>query len=138
MAETTKKTKIDKYTYAKGRRKTSNATVRLFEGKGESLINGKPLEEVFPSKTDKAIIHAPLTELGKMKDFYFTARTAGGGKSGQRGAIVHALARALVEYEPEYRVELKPKGYLMRDPRMVERKHTGFRKARKSEQYSKR
>ncbi|MCA9383508.1 30S ribosomal protein S9, partial [Candidatus Dojkabacteria bacterium] len=124
--------------YALGRRKTSTATVRLYEGKGDSTVNGKPLAEIYPSKIDKAIIHSPLKTIDKIGEFYFTVRTAGGGIKGQRDAIVHGLARALVDYDEAFKQPLKKEGFLTRDPRMVERKHTGFRKARKSEQYSKR
>ncbi len=131
-------TKLEKYTYAIGRRKTATATVRLFLGKGVSTVNNKPVNEMFPSKIDQRKIASPFKAIGKETDFYFTAVTNGGGTTGQSGAVRHALSRALAELNPDYRLALKPLGYLTRDPRMVERKKTGLRKARKSEQYSKR
>lgn len=130
--------KKSEYTYALGRRKTASATIRLYEGKGTTTVNGKPVEEVYPALADQKILRSPLAILDKVGDFYYTAVARGGGKSGQRGAIVHALARALVEYNPAFRETLKAEGMMTRDPRMVERKHTGRRKARKSEQFSKR
>ncbi|KXK26208.1 MAG: 30S ribosomal protein S9 [candidate division WS6 bacterium OLB20] len=130
--------KTDKYSYAKGRRKTASATVRLFAGTGQNTVNEKPLEEFFPVKLDQRRVMKPLQVLGKLKDFHFTARTTGGGTTGQAGAVRHALTRALVDYDQTYRGDLKKEGLLTRDPRMVERKKTGLRKARKSEQFSKR
>lgn len=130
--------KKQKYYYALGRRKNAVATVRLYEGKGESTVNGKPLEKIYASKIDKSIINAPLRAIDKVGEFYFTVKAVGGGKMGQRGAIVHALARAIIEYDDSLKKALKVHGFLTRDSRMVERKHTGKRKARKSEQYSKR
>lgn len=126
------------YTYALGRRKTSTATVRLYEGKGITTINEKPLETVYPAKLDQQTIFSPLLALEKKDKFYFTAKTKGGGVKSQAEAIRHALSRALVKFDKEFRTTLKPLGYLTRDPRMVERKKTGLRKARKHEQYSKR
>jgi small subunit ribosomal protein S9 len=130
--------KLNKYFYALGRRKTSVATIRLFEGKGDNTINGLSIKKLYPSKTDNEIILEPVKVLDILNNVYFTAKVSGGGKSSQKEAIRHALSRALVKYDETFKSVLKPKGFLTRDPRMVERKHTGFRKARKSEQYSKR
>jgi small subunit ribosomal protein S9 len=127
-----------KYTYAKGRRKTAVAGARIFEGKGEILVNDKPFKEYFPLEMDRNIIMEPLKTVEMNDKFYFTLRIVGGGVKGQRGAAVHALARALVKFNEELKPALKAKGFMTRDDRMVERKHTGFVKARKSPQYSKR
>lgn len=132
MAET------NKYTYSLGRRKTSTATVRLFEGKGESTVNDKNLKEYFPLKNDQKVALKPLYVLEKSKDFYITAVVKGGGKKSQREAISHGLARALVVLDEGNRTLLKKDSLLTRDDRMVERKKTGLVKARKAPQYSKR
>lgn len=128
----------NKYYYAKGRRKTSIATVRLYEGDGETLVNDKPIKEYFKLASDLRDTLTPLkvTDLeGKM---YFTAKVIGGGVTGQSGAIVHALSRALVKYDADLKKILKTHDLITRDNRMVERKHTGLRKARKAPQFSKR
>ncbi|MFQ5492824.1 MAG: 30S ribosomal protein S9 [Candidatus Dojkabacteria bacterium] len=130
--------KLAKYAYAKGRRKNAVATIRLFSGKGQSSVNDKTFEERYPGKSDQKYILEPFAVLGKAGSFYFTAKTVGGGVRGQAGAIRHALSRALLLVDPTFRGELKKHGFLTRDPRMVERKKTGLRKARKAEQYSKR
>ena len=131
--ETTKK-----YTYAKGRRKTAVAGARIFEGKGEIMVNNKPFKEYFPLEMDRKIIFGPLITVELDDKVYFTLRLVGGGIKGQRDAAVHAIARALVKFNEELKPALKAKGFMTRDDRMVERKHTGFVKARKSPQYSKR
>lgn len=126
------------YSYALGRRKNASATIRLYEGKGVSMVNAKTLEVAYPAAVDRKIIVSPLAELGLDDKYYFTAKTTGGGTKGQRNAIRHAMARALVKIDAEYKKPLKQKKLLTRDDRMVERKHTGFVKARKKPQYSKR
>lgn len=136
MADTN--TKTQKYFYAYGRRKTSVATVRLFSGKGESKVNDLDLKGYFPLENDQKITLLPLEVTKKSKDFYFTSKVKGGGKKSQRGAISHALARALVKFDEELRPELKKYSLLTRDDRMVERKKTGLVKARKAHQFSKR
>lgn len=138
MAETKTKQKIDKYSYAYGRRKTSVATVRLFKGDGVSMVNDKELKTYFPLDSDRKTVLKPLVTVEKLKDFYFTTKVKGGGKKSQTGAISHALARALVEYDSELKPALKKLSLLTRDDRMVERKKTGLVKARKAHQYSKR
>jgi len=127
-----------KYFYAKGRRKTAVAGARIFEGKGESTVNGKSFIEYFKWENDRKDILAPikLTELADK--VYFTVRVVGGGTKGQKDAVVHALARALIKLDVDLKPVLKASGFMTRDDRMVERKHTGFIKARKSPQYSKR
>lgn len=127
-----------KYIYTKGRRKTSVSTMRLYPTKGESLINDKKIDEVYPDSTDKARIFEPMKLTETLDTHYFTAKTQGGGTSSQIGAIVHALSRALAKESKEYKTVLKKAGLLTRDDRMVERKKTGLRKARKGRQFSKR
>src|SRR3989304_7555999 len=115
-----------KYTYARGRRKNAVAAVRLYEGKGDSMINNKPFAQYFPAKIDQKTVLSPLTALEKQTVFYFTVKATGGGVTGQKEAVRHALSRALIKVDPSYRLGLKPLGFLKRDPRMVERKKTGF------------
>lgn len=127
-----------KYYYAKGRRKTSVAGVRIYEGKGAIMVNKKPIEEYFKWENDRREIMAPLKTLELTDKVYFTVRAVGGGVNGQKGATIHALARALVKMDQDFKSILKKNGFLTRDDRMVERKHTGLIKARKGPQYSKR
>lgn len=128
-----------KYFYALGRRKTAVATVRLFEEAGISQINGNTIDKVYKSNLDLQELITPfkVAELDEKK-FHFTAKVLGSGKNSQLGAIKLGIARAIVKFDPEKKKALKDEGLLTRDPRMVERKKTGRRKARKSEQYSKR
>ena len=129
---------MEKYFYAKGRRKTSVAGVRVMNGKGEITINGKPLNEYFKWENDRQEVMGPLKVVEKLDQVYFTVRVVGGGVKGQKDAVIHGLSRALVKMDKDLKTLLKAKGYMSRDDRMVERKHTGFIKARKSPQYSKR
>jgi small subunit ribosomal protein S9 len=121
-----------------GKRKTSVARVILRPGDGTWWINGRSLEEYFPSATQRMVATAPLRTAGVEGTFDIRARIHGGGVSGQAGALRHGLARALVEADPEYRPPLKREGFLTRDARIVERKKAGLHKARKAPQYSKR
>lgn len=127
------------YSYALGRRKTSVVTVRLFNESGKNLFNDKEFEQIYTSKSDKAIILAPFlaTDLNPM-EFYFTAKSAGGGRYSQLEALGLAISRAIIKKYPEKKKALKDQLLLTRDSRMVERKKPGLRKARKAEQYSKR
>lgn len=136
MADT--KIKKEKYFYSYGRRKTSIATIRLYSGAGDNLVNALELKKYFPLENDYNVVLKPLIVLGKEKDFYFTTKVKGGGKKSQREAISHALARALVLFSEELRSPLKKYSLLTRDDRMVERKKTGLVKARKAPQFSKR
>jgi len=124
--------------YGTGRRKTAVARVFLRPGKGEMIINQKPVDEYVDSGILKMIIRQPLqlTETIDKFDLYVTVK--GGGIAGQAGAIRHGIARALLEYNPELRKRLKTAGFLTRDPRMKERKKYGQPKARKRFQFSKR
>jgi small subunit ribosomal protein S9 len=134
MAENT-----EKYFYALGRRKTSTATVRLFETEGKSKINGKDFSSIYKSDVYAIKVSEPfkVLELDPNK-FMFTAKTAGGGVVSQLEAIVLGLSRALVKMNESYKKALKDADLLTRDSRMVERKKPGLRKARRAEQYSKR
>ncbi|MFR9278765.1 MAG: 30S ribosomal protein S9 [Ezakiella coagulans] len=119
-----------------GRRKTSTARAILTEGKGRFFVNGKPVDEYFDLDTLRRLAKSPfvLTETEGKYDVKINVR--GGGKSGQAGAVRHAISRALLEADPELRASLKQAGFLTRDPRMKERKKYGFKKARKSTQFS--
>ena len=123
--------------YGTGRRKTSSARVFLTSGQGEIVVNGKPLDEYFGRETARMIVRQPLERLGiETLDAHITV--VGGGISGQAGAIRHGLTRALIDYDDALKPELKAAGYVTRDPRIVERKKAGLRKARKAKQFSKR
>jgi small subunit ribosomal protein S9 len=127
-----------KYFYAKGRRKTSTATVRLYEGKGESTINDKPVDTYVSTEFLKEQLNLPFKSIDQLGNFYFTAVVKGGGFNSQVDAIKLAISRALLKYDETLKPALKVNSLLTRDPRMVERKKAGLRKARRAEQYSKR
>lgn len=127
-----------KYYYALGRRKTASATVRLYQGKGDSVVNGKPVAEFFPLAAHQKRLQEPFAALIESGDYYFTAKAVGGGTTGQLDAIVLGISRALVKQDESHKSPLKTNGLLTRDDREVERKRTGFRKARKKPQFSKR
>jgi small subunit ribosomal protein S9 len=121
-----------------GRRKTSVARVRLLPGQGQVIINGKPVEEYFPSPMVRANVALPL-RLTHVADRYdAVVRVEGGGLSSQAGAIRHGIARALLDVDETFRPILKKAGLLTRDPRMKERRKYGLKKARKAPQFSKR
>lgn len=121
-----------------GRRKRSTARVRLMEGEGEVLVNGKPIADVFPSALARDTYSAPLRVIGQLHSFYGSIHVSGGGVSGQIGAIRHGIARALVAYKEDFRPLLRKAGFLTRDPREVERKKYNLHKARRAHQFSKR
>lgn len=124
--------------YATGRRKTSSARVYLSKGKGDITVNSKPLNEYFGRQVAQMLVMQPLklTELDEKVNIKVMVK--GGGSFGQAGAIRHGISRALIEYDEELRPQLKKAGLLTRDPRKVERKKPGLKKARKSSQFSKR
>lgn len=124
--------------YGTGRRKTSTARVFLQKGKGAILVNGKPIDEFFGRKTSSMIVRQPLQTVGMEESFDVTVTVAGGGITGQAGAIRHGLTRALIEYDETLRKPLRDGGFVTRDSREVERKKVGFRKARRGTQFSKR
>ena len=121
-----------------GRRKEAVVRLRLLPGTGQYRLNGKPLAEYFPNKVHQQLINDPFTLTERADSFDVVARLHGGGTSGQAGALRLAIARALVEFQPDDRGVLKRAGFLTRDPRATERKKYGLKKARKAPQYSKR
>ncbi len=128
-----------KYSYGTGRRKSSVARVRVYEnGTGSIIINGRDIDDYFGLVTLKLVVRQPLvaTNLSDKVDIVVTV--AGGGVSGQAGAIRHGLSRALVAQNPEFRPTLKAAGFMTRDPRMKERKKYGLKGARRAPQFSKR
>ncbi len=124
--------------YGTGRRKSSVARVRLIPGEGNFTINGRTLDDYFGLETLKVIAKQPLVLTGTDNKFDVLVNVAGGGFTGQAGAIRHGIARALLQADEELRPVLKKAGYLTRDPRMKERKKYGLKKARKAPQFSKR
>ncbi|MGI5846190.1 MAG: 30S ribosomal protein S9 [Alphaproteobacteria bacterium] len=131
-------TKIQGATYATGKRKDSVARVYLIPGKGNYTINGKPIVEYFRRPVLRMIVDQPFGVTKRDGQYDIVAFVAGGGLSGQAGAVKHGISKALNMREPELRATLKAAGLLTRDSRVVERKHYGFRKARRSTQFSKR
>jgi len=124
---------------ATGRRKTSIAQVRLLTpGTGKILINDRELNNYFPVELNRNEAIKPLTNLNLLGKFDVLVRVKGGGYTGQTGAIQLGISRALVEYDEELKPKLRSFGFLTRDPRMVERKKYGQKKARKRFQFSKR
>jgi small subunit ribosomal protein S9 len=124
--------------YGTGRRKSSKARVFLSKGKGEIIINNRPIDEFFGRETAVMIVRQPLETLEMNDQFDVRVTVEGGGISGQAGAIRLGLTRALMEYDGELRPTLRKAGYVTRDAREVERKKVGLHKARKATQYSKR
>jgi small subunit ribosomal protein S9 len=123
---------------ATGRRKEAVCRARLLEGTGRWEINGRPIEDYFPSATHRMVVTEPLRLTETEGRYDIIAKIEGGGVSGQAGALRHALSKALVELDPELRPMLKKQGFLTRDAREKERRKYGLKKARKAPQYSKR
>ena len=121
-----------------GRRKEAIVRVRLLPGTGQFTLNGRSLEGYFPNKVHQQLIREPLVTLEKAEQYDVIALLKGGGVTGQAGALRLAIARALIEVESDDRPALKKAGFLTRDPRAIERKKYGLKKARKAPQYSKR
>jgi small subunit ribosomal protein S9 len=132
--------KIDRFGVAMGtgRRKTAVARVRVKEGSGEFLINGRLMEEFLAIPRDRESVVVPLKVVGKLGQVDISVRVDGGGTTGQAGAIILGIARALQGMNPAWHHDLADAGLLTRDDRMVERKKYGRRKARRSYQFSKR
>ena len=124
--------------YGTGRRKSSVASVRLVPGTGKITVNKRELNEYFGRQTLELIVKQPLVLTNTLEQYDVVATVAGGGPSGQAGAIRHGVSRALLEVDGELRQGLKKAGFLTRDPRMKERKKYGLKKARKASQFSKR
>ena len=130
--------KLNNATYATGKRKDSVARVYLVPGKGNITVNGKASSEYFRRAVLQMIIAQPFAVTKRESAYDIIAMVEGGGLSGQAGAVKHGISKALEKAEPELRSALKSAGFLTRDSRVVERKHYGFRKARRSTQFSKR
>ena len=126
------------YFYGTGRRKSSVARVRVYNGTGKITINDRDIDDYFGLETLKLIVRQPLALTGTTDKFDIVCRVNGGGVTGQAGAIRHGVARALFQYDAELRAELKKAGFLTRDPRMKERKKYGLKGARRAPQFSKR
>ena len=127
------------YHYGTGRRKSSVARVHLIpNGTGAITINGRDIEEYFGRETLKRVVRQPLNTTSTLGRVDVEATVAGGGVTGQAGALRHGIARALLEMDPEFRAALKSAGFLTRDPRMKERKKYGLKAARRAPQFSKR
>lgn len=129
---------IDRPIQTVGRRKEAVVRVRLVPGTGKFMLDGRSLEAYFPNKVHQQLIKAPLVTVDRVDSFDIYAHLDGGGPSGQAGALRLAIARALILVQPEDRPALKKAGFLTRDPRAIERKKYGLKKARKAPQYSKR
>jgi small subunit ribosomal protein S9 len=129
---------IDRPIQTVGRRKEAVVRVRLVPGTGKFDLDGRSLEAYFPNKVHQQLIKAPLVTVDRLESFDVYAHLDGGGPSGQAGALRLALARALILVTPDDRPALKKAGFLTRDPRAIERKKYGLKKARKAPQYSKR
>ena len=121
-----------------GRRKTATARVLLKRGKGEIVINGRPLDQYFGRETARMMVRSPFVVLDMADKFDVRANVDGGGTSGQAGALRHGIARALIDYDAAFRPALRKAGFVTRDAREVERKKVGLRGARRRPQYSKR
>ena len=126
------------YFYGTGRRKKSIARVRVYAGTGKVTINDRDIDDYFGLDTLKLIVRQPLELTGTTEKFDVVCRVAGGGVTGQAGAIRHGIARALLQYDESLRPALKKAGFLTRDPRMKERKKYGLKGARRAPQFSQR
>lgn len=124
--------------YGTGRRKSCSARVFLKRGEGNIIVNECPLDEYFGRETSRMVVRQALKVVDMLNTFDIYVTVAGGGNTGQAGAIRHGLSRALVEYDENLRPTLRKAGFLTRDAREVERKKVGLHKARKRPQYSKR
>jgi small subunit ribosomal protein S9 len=129
----------ERYFYGVGRRKSAVARVRLFPGQGNITVNNKTAQDYFGGRdVHQSVISEPLRLTNTFDRFNIQARVVGGGESGQAGALRHAIARALTEFDSELRPVLKQAGLLTRDARVKERKKVGLKRARKAPQYTKR
>jgi small subunit ribosomal protein S9 len=129
---------VGDYYYGTGRRKSVVARVFLKPGKGEFVVNGKPVDEFFGRETGRMIVRQPLELTKNPAAFDISVNVYGGGENGQAGAVRHGIARALIEYDAELKHTLRAAGLVTRDAREVERKKVGLHKARRRKQFSKR
>ena len=124
--------------YGKGGRKTASSRVWVYPGEGNITVNGKDFVDYFPRQSDRELILMPFVATQTSAMFDVNTKVRGGGKTGQAGAVRLSIARALQNWDPDLRPSMKVLGLLTRDPRMVERKKTGLKKARKAPQWVKR
>ena len=124
--------------YGTGRRKTAVARVFMRSGSGKFIVNDKPVDEFFSRETGRMVVRQPLELTQHTKTFDILVNVVGGGESGQAGAVLHGITRALIEYDPTLKPALSNAGFVTRDAREVERKKVGLRKARRRKQFSKR
>jgi small subunit ribosomal protein S9 len=130
--------KQPQYNYGTGRRKSAVARVYIKPGKGEIMVNDKPVDVFFSRETGRMIVRQPLVVTDKLGAFDILVNVDGGGESGQAGAVRHGITRALIEYDAALKPALKKAGLVTRDAREVERKKVGLHKARRRKQFSKR
>ncbi|MGD1119243.1 MAG: 30S ribosomal protein S9 [Dehalococcoidales bacterium] len=126
------------YFHGTGRRKTAVAQVKLMAGNGAIIIDGKPIEERFPSLEHQRVINQPFIATESVGKYNVVIKTSGGGVTGQSGAISHGISRALVRADERFKPILRQNGLLTRDARAKERKKPGLKRARKAPQYTKR
>jgi len=129
---------IGKYNYGTGRRKSSTARVFLKAGKGNIVINDKPVDQYFSRVTSRMILRQPLELTNNAASFDIMVNVHGGGESGQAGAVRHGITRALIDHDATLKPALSKAGFVTRDAREVERKKVGLHKARRRKQFSKR
>ncbi|MGQ0510317.1 MAG: 30S ribosomal protein S9 [Betaproteobacteria bacterium] len=129
---------VGDYYYGTGRRKSAVARVFLKAGKGQFIVNGKPVDEFFGRETGRMVVRQPLELTKSQASFDISVNVQGGGENGQAGAVRHGLTRALIEYDAALKPVLSVAGLVTRDAREVERKKVGLHKARRRKQYSKR
>jgi small subunit ribosomal protein S9 len=126
------------YNYGTGRRKSSVARVFIKAGKGDIVVNDKPVDIYFSRETGRMIVRQPLGLTDTLGQFDIMVNVSGGGETGQAGAVRHGITRALIDYNADFKPVLKAAGLVTRDAREVERKKVGLRKARRRKQFSKR
>jgi len=129
---------VGDYYYGTGRRKNAVARVFIKPGKGNIVVNEKPLDEYFSRETGRMIVRQPLELIGSPDKFDIMVNVFGGGESGQAGAVRHGITRALIDFDATLKSQLSKAGLVTRDAREVERKKVGFHKARRRKQFSKR
>lgn len=126
------------YNYGTGRRKSAVARVFIKPGKGNIVVNDKPVDVFFSRETGRMVVRQPLELTGTLDKFDIMVNVTGGGESGQAGAVRHGITRALIDYDATLKPALSKAGLVTRDAREVERKKVGLRKARRRKQFSKR
>ncbi|OIQ93028.1 30S ribosomal protein S9 [mine drainage metagenome] len=126
------------YNYGTGRRKSAVARVFIKPGKGDIVVNDKPIDVFFSRETGRMVVRQPLELTDMVGKFDIMVNVSGGGESGQAGAVRHGITRALIDYDANLKPTLSKAGLVTRDAREVERKKVGLRKARRRKQFSKR